>query len=962
MNRLDATDRFARRHIGPSPDDRDRMLAAVGAASLDTLMDEAIPASIGVKRPLNLPPAESEYAYLRRLSSIARRNKTFRSYIGLGYHDTITPAVILRMVMENPGWYTPYTPYQAEIAQGRLESLLNFQTIVAELTGMDVANASLLDEATAAAEAMTLLHRARSGARRASPGTEAERSLFLVSDRCLPQTIDVLRTRAEPLDIELHVGPMEAMTFEPRVFGVLLQYPDQYGTVIDLEPFIASAHRAGVLVAIGADLLALALLKPPGEMGADVVFGNSQRFGVPLGYGGPHAAFFATRQAYVRQMPGRIIGVSVDVHGRKAYRMALATREQHIRREKATSNICTAQALLANMAAMYGVYHGPDGLKSIADRVHGLTRVLEREIAANGVTQTNPSYFDTLCLEVPSGLEAVRRAALEAGINFRYIDDRTVGISLNETVTRADVQDIVNVFAKAFGKSSHTIDWEAAESRIPNPEPRRASAFMTHPVFNTHRSETQMMRYIRSLERKDIGLDTSMIPLGSCTMKLNAATEMLPVTWEHFSRIHPFAPIDQAQGYAQVIAELEQALAEITGFATVSLQPNSGAQGEFAGLMVIRAYHRDRSDSHRDIVLIPASAHGTNPASAAMAGMRVVVVATAANGNVDVADLRRKAAEHRDHLSALMITYPSTHGVFEDDIQEICAIVHEHGGQVYMDGANMNAQVGLTSPAAIGADVCHLNLHKTFAIPHGGGGPGMGPIGVAAHLAAYLPGHPLTKTGGDRAIHAVSAAPWGSASILLISYAYVRLLGAEGMTDATRYAILNANYIKARLQQHYPVLYARANGRVAHELIFDLRGFKSAGIEEMDVAKRLMDYGFHAPTVSFPVAGTLMVEPTESEDKAELDRFCDAMIQIRHEIEAIVSGKVDRVDNVLKNAPHTAEAIAAADWSHSYSREEAAFPLPFVRTNKFWPSVGRIDNPYGDRNLFCSCPPLEAFA
>jgi glycine dehydrogenase len=962
MNRLDATDSFARRHIGPSPDDRDRMLAASGAASLDALIDEVLPASIRLQRPLNLPPAESEYAYLRRLSSIARRNKTFRSYIGLGYHDTITPSVILRMVMENPGWYTPYTPYQAEIAQGRLESLLNFQTMVAELTGMEVANASLLDEATAAAEAMTLLHRARSGAGRTSSGTEAERSLFLVSDRCLPQTIDVLRTRAEPLDIELHVGPMEAMTFEPRVFGVLLQYPDQYGAVIDLEPFIASAHRAGVLVAVGADLLALALLKPPGEMGADVVFGNSQRFGVPLGYGGPHAAFFATRHAYVRQVPGRIIGVSVDVHGRKTYRMALATREQHIRREKATSNICTAQALLANMAAMYGVYHGPDGLKSIADRVHGLTRVLERELTAIGVTQTNPAYFDTLCLEVPSGSEAVRRAALEAGINFRYIDDRTVGISLNETVTKADVQDIVNVFANAFGKSSQTIDWEAAESRIPNPEPRRASAFMAHPVFNTHRSETQMMRYIRSLERKDIGLDTSMIPLGSCTMKLNAATEMLPVTWEHFSRVHPFAPIDQAQGYAQVIAELEQALAEITGFAAVSLQPNSGAQGEFAGLMVIRAYHRDRGDSHRDIVLIPASAHGTNPASAAMAGMRVVVVATAANGNVDVADLRRKAAEHRDHLSSLMITYPSTHGVFEDDIQAICAIVHEHGGQVYMDGANMNAQVGLTSPAAIGADVCHLNLHKTFAIPHGGGGPGMGPIGVAAHLAAYLPGHPLTRTGGDRAIHAVSAAPWGSASILLIPYAYIRLLGAEGMTDATRHAILNANYIKARLQQHYPVLYARANGRVAHELIFDLRGFKAAGIEEMDVAKRLMDYGFHAPTVSFPVAGTLMVEPTESEDKAELDRFCDAMIQIRHEIEAVVSGKVDRVDNVLKNAPHTAEAIAAADWSHSYSREEAAFPLPFVRTNKFWPSVGRIDNPYGDRNLFCSCPPLEAFA
>ncbi len=975
MNRLDATDWFARRHIGPSPDDRDQMLAAVGAASFDALMDEAIPASIRLPRPLNLPPPESEHAYLRRLSGIARRNKTFRSYIGLGYHDTITPAVIQRMVMENPGWYTPYTPYQAEIAQGRLESLLNFQTMVADLTGMEVANASLLDEATAAAEAMTLLHRARSGANRPSSGSVRERSLFLVSDRCLPQTIDVLRTRAEPLDIDLHVGPMETMAFEPRVFGVMLQYPDQYGAVIDLEPFMASAHRAGVLVAVGADLLALALLKPPGEMGADVVFGNSQRFGVPLGYGGPHAAFFATRQAYVRQAPGRLIGVSIDVHGRKAYRMALATREQHIRREKATSNICTAQALLANMAAMYGVYHGPEGLRAIARRVHELARVLECELAALGVNQTNSEYFDTLRLEAPSGVEAIRRAALEAGINLRYIDERAVGISLNETVTTSDVQDIVNVFAKAVGKPGPggfgqpgtkrpgVHDQETDVGRVLLDAPlRRTSAFMTHPVFNTHRSETQMMRYIRSLERKDIGLDTSMIPLGSCTMKLNAAIEMLPVTWEHFSRLHPFAPIDQAQGYAQIIVELEQTLAEITGFAAVSLQPNSGAQGEFAGLMVIRAYHRDRGDSHRDVVLIPASAHGTNPASAAMAGMRVVVVASAANGNVDVADLRRKAAEHRDDLSSLMITYPSTHGVFEDDIKEICAIVHEHGGQVYMDGANMNAQVGLTSPAAIGADVCHLNLHKTFSIPHGGGGPGMGPIGVAAHLAPYLPGHPLAKTGGDRAIHAVSAAPWGSASILLISYAYTRLLGAEGMTDATRYAILNANYIKARLERHYPVLYARANGRVAHELIFDLRGFKSVGIEEMDVAKRLMDYGFHAPTVSFPVAGTLMVEPTESEDKAELDRFCDAMVQIRLEIEAVVTGKADRIDNVLKNAPHTAEAIAAADWSHPYSREEAAFPLPFVRATKFWPSVGRIDNPYGDRNLFCSCPPLEAFA
>ena len=968
MNRLDASDWFARRHIGPSPDERDRMLETVGATSLDALMDEAIPSSIRLARPLNLPSAESEHEYLRRLTTVARKNKSFRSYIGLGYHDTITPSVILRMVMENPGWYTPYTPYQAEIAQGRLESLLNFQTMVADLTGLEVANASLLDEATAAAEAMTLLHRVSSGRRRSTG--PPERRLFLVSDRCLPQTIDVLRTRAEPLDIDLHVGPIEAMTLEARVFGVVLEYPDQYGEVTDLAPFIAKAHDAGVLVAVGADLLALALLKPPGEMGADVVYGNSQRFGVPLGYGGPHAAFFATRNAFVRQTPGRIIGVSVDAHGRKAYRMALATREQHIRREKATSNICTAQALLANMAAMYGVYHGPEGLKAIAGRVHELSGILERELTALGVKQTNAAYFDTLRLEIghgganPSGprIDSIRRAALEAGINFRYIDDKTVGISLNETVTTADVQDIVDVFAKGMGKSARPIDWARNGSRIPNPESRRTSTFMTHSVFNTHHSETQMMRYIRSLERKDVGLDTSMIPLGSCTMKLNAATEMLPVTWEHFSRLHPFAPADQTQGYAQIIAELEQALSEITGFSAVSLQPNSGAQGEFAGLMVIRAYHRDRGDSHRDVVLIPASAHGTNPASGAMAGMRVVVVATAPNGNVDVGDLRRKAEEHRDRLACLMITYPSTHGVFEDEIKDICAIVHEHGGQVYMDGANMNAQVGLTSPASIGADVCHLNLHKTFAIPHGGGGPGMGPIGVAAHLAPYLPGHPLARTGGDRAIHAVAAAPWGSASILLISYGYIRMLGAEGMTDATRYAILNANYIKARLERHYPVLYARANGRVAHELIFDLRSFKSAGIEEMDVAKRLMDYGFHAPTVSFPVAGTLMVEPTESEDKAELDRFCDAMIQIRREIEAVVTGKADRVDNVLKNAPHTAEAIASAEWSHPYSREEAAFPLPFVRANKFWPSVGRIDNPYGDRNLFCSCPPLEAFA
>jgi glycine dehydrogenase len=971
MNRLDATDYFQPRHIGPSTGDTADMLKVVGAPSLDALIDEAIPASIRLREPLNLPPAEGEHQYLQRLTGIARKNKTFRSYIGLGYHDTITPSVILRMVMENPGWYTPYTPYQAEIAQGRLESLLNFQTMVADLTGMEVANASLLDEATAAAEAMTLLHRVRTN----KAGAD-QRGLFLVSDRCLPQTIDVLKTRAEPLEIDLHVGPMDAMTFDSRVFGVLLQYPDESGLVQDIRGFITKAHDAGALVAVGTDLLALALITPPGEMGADVVYGNSQRFGVPLGYGGPHAAFFATRNAFVRQAPGRIIGVSVDAHGRKAYRMALATREQHIRREKATSNICTAQALLANMAAMYAVYHGPVGLEAIASRVHTLARVLETELARLGVKQANAHYFDTLRLEVPGGVQRVREAALARGINFRYIDDRTVSMALNETVTTADVRDIVEAFADASGTQAAVIDWDAYDRTMAAggrggasaprgsypPALRRTSAYLTHPVFNTHRSETQMMRYIRALERKDVGLDTSMIPLGSCTMKLNSATEMLPVTWEHFGRVHPFAPVDQAQGYAQVARELEEALCAITGFAAVSLQPNSGAQGEFSGLMVIRAYHRDRGDDHRDVVLIPASAHGTNPASAAMAGMRVVVVATAANGNVDLPDLRKKAAEHTDRLACLMITYPSTHGVFEDDIIDICRIVHEHGGQVYMDGANMNAQSGLTSPAAIGADVCHLNLHKTFAIPHGGGGPGMGPIGVARHLAAYLPGHPLVTTGGDRAIHAVAAAPWGSASILLISYGYIRMLGAEGVTAATKYAILNANYIKARLEGHYPVLYARANGRVAHEMIFDLRGFKSGSVDEMDVAKRLMDYGFHAPTVSFPVAGTLMVEPTESEDRGELDRFCDAMIQIRKEIDAVVSGKVDKQDNVLKNAPHTADTVMASEWTHSYSREEAAFPLPFVRANKFWPPVGRIDNPYGDRNLFCSCPPVEAFA
>jgi glycine dehydrogenase len=956
---LKPLDDFAPRHIGPSPSDTDQMLAAVGAASLDSLIDEAIPESIRLTEPLALPEGESESAYLARLTTIAARNRVCRSFIGAGYHDTLTPSVIRRCLFENPSWYTPYTPYQAELAQGRLESLLNFQTMVTELTGMDVANASLLDEGTAAGEAMALIHRVQ------AKSAANSRSIFLVSDRCFPQTIAVLRSRAEPLGIELHVGPVEAMTFEPGTFGVLLQYPDDRGALDDLRPFTARAHEAGALVAVATDLLALALVTPPGEMDADVVFGNSQRFGVPLGFGGPHAAFFACRSEHVRHIPGRVIGVSIDAEGRTAYRMALQTREQHIRREKATSNICTAQALLANMAAMYAVYHGPKGIGAIAARVHELTRALDIALRSLGYRQYNDAFFDTLHVAVnASVLGGLRAAAEAAGINFRYFADGSVGIALNETATVTDVAAIARLFAEAAGKPApESLDalTDAARDVIPSAL-RRTSPYLTHPVFNTHHSETEMMRYLMGLARKDIGLDVSMIPLGSCTMKLNAASEMYPVSWEAFARIHPFAPADQTAGYRQICDELEAALCAITGFAAASLQPNSGAQGEFAGLHVIRAYHRARGDAARDVVLIPASAHGTNPASAIMAGYRVVVVATDARGNVDLADLRTKAAQHGDSLAALMVTYPSTHGVFEDAIRDVCAIVHEHGGQVYMDGANMNAQVGLTSPAAIGADVCHLNLHKTFAIPHGGGGPGMGPICVAAHLAAYLPGHPLADIGGDQAIAPVSAAPWGSASILLISYGYIRMLGASGVTDATRYAILNANYVKSRLEGHYDVLYTRQNGRVAHEMIFDLRKFKAKGVEEGDVAKRLMDYGFHAPTVSFPVPGTLMVEPTESEPKAELDRFCDALIAIRGEIEEVITGRADAKDNVLKNAPHTASAVCADEWTHPYSREKAAFPLPWVRAKKFWPPVARVDNPYGDRNLMCVCPPMETYA
>ncbi|MFN7914395.1 MAG: aminomethyl-transferring glycine dehydrogenase [Vicinamibacterales bacterium] len=950
-------DVFQTRHIGPRASDTDAMLQVVGASSVDALMDEAIPARIRLSAPLDLPNGTSEQAFLRDLRAVAAQNTLFRSYIGLGYYDTVTPSVILRNVLENPGWYTPYTPYQAEIAQGRLESLLNYQTMVADLTGMEISTASLLDEATAAGEAMTLLARVQ----QKRIDTVVGPPQFFVADSCYPQTIDVLKARAVPLGIELVIGDMATADFGDRVFGALVQSPDEAGVVHDLRGFITKANAAGVLVAVASDLLALTLLTPPGEMGADIVLGSSQRFGVPMGYGGPHAAFFATKEKHVRQAPGRIIGVSVDAHGHTAYRMSLQTREQHIRREKATSNICTAQALLANIAGLYAVYHGPKGLTAIAERVHGLAALLAQELAALGLTQLNAHYFDTIRIG-GADQAAVRKAAEAAQINLRYRTDGSINIALDEVCEADDVFRLVGVFAKALGRSPKGAALVALDASYPA-NLARTTSFLGHPVFNTYHSEMEMMRYVRGLERKDIGLDTSMIALGSCTMKLNAASEMLPITWPEFSKPHPFVPVEQVAGYHRIFAELENALSKVTGFAAVSLQPNSGAQGEFAGLMVIRAYHHDRGDTHRDVVLIPASAHGTNPASAVMAGMKVVVVASTKEGNIDVADLRAKAEQHKDRLSCLMVTYPSTHGVFEESIQDICAIIHENGGQVYMDGANMNAQVGLTSPATIGADVCHLNLHKTFAIPHGGGGPGMGPIAVARHLAPYLPGHSVIKTGGEKAINALSAAPWASANILLISYAYIRMLGADGMTNATRYAILNANYIKSRLEQHYPVLYTRENGRVAHEMIFDLRPLKAAsGIDETDVAKRLMDYGFHAPTVSFPVAGTLMIEPTESEPKAELDRFCDAMIAIRQEIQDVIDGKADPKDNVLKHAPHTAAAVSADEWTHKYSRHQAAYPLPFVRARKFWPTVGRIDNPYGDRNLICACPPIEEFA
>lgn len=944
-------EKFESRHNAPDSHQIDEMLRVTNAASMEELISQTIPANIRLKKALNLPPAKSEYEFLNAFKAIASRNKILKTFIGTGYYNTITPGVILRNILENPGWYTAYTPYQAEIAQGRLEALINFQTMIIDLTGMEIANASLLDEGTAAAEAMHLLYASRKGARKNA-------TRFLVDQHVFPQTMDVLLTRSKPLGIELVVGDASAYDVsDASLFGIYVQYPDNNGAIKDHSAFIAAAHEADVAVVVGTDLMSLLLLKSPGEMNADVVVGSSQRFGVPMGFGGPHAAFFATRDEYKRQMPGRIIGASLDAQGNPGYRMALQTREQHIRREKATSNICTAQVLLSVMAGMYAVYHGPEGLKKIATRIHGLARSLDQSLKELGFKQLNREYFDTLKISAPDSGE-IRKEAEAHGMNFRYFPDHHIGISIDETTTLEDIGTIVSIFAKAAKSANVAVHESVTESGLTL---ARKSNYLTHPVFNTHHSEHEMLRYIKRLENKDLSMVHSMISLGSCTMKLNATTEMIPVTWPELGQIHPFAPADQTLGYQEMIASLENWLKEITGFTGVSLQPNSGAQGEYAGLMVIRAFHESRNQHHRNIALIPASAHGTNPASAVMAGMEVVIVKSDEEGKIDVADLRAKAEQHKDQLAALMVTYPSTHGVFEEGIVEICEIIHRNGGLVYMDGANMNAQVGLTSPANIGADVCHLNLHKTFCIPHGGGGPGMGPICVNDKLKPFLPGHSLVKTGGTRAIHAVTAAPWGSASILAISYAYIAMMGGDGLTRATQLAILNANYIKERLSGHYKILYAGTHGRCAHEMIVDCRDFKKSGVEVEDIAKRLMDYGFHAPTVSFPVAGTLMIEPTESEPKEELDRFCDALIEIRNEIREIEEGKADKENNVLKKAPHTAAVITADQWDRPYSRQKAAYPLLYLKDAKFWPSVSRIDNAYGDRHLVCSCLPIEAY-
>ncbi len=960
MNQLDYYDRFVDRHIGPNEEEITKMLTDIGISSLDELIDKTIPASIRLKNELEIDPAQSEFDFLNKLKTISNKNKVFTNCIGLGYHPTITPGVIKRNILENPGWYTQYTPYQAEISQGRLEALLNFQTMVIDLTGMPIANASLLDEATAAAEAMTMLFATRKTQKKNA-------NFFWVSNDLLPQTIDVLKTRAEPLGIQIEIGDHKNVELSDKIYGILVQYPAADGEVYEYTDLFKQAESKGISKAVAADLLSLAILIPPSEFGADVVVGSTQRFGVPMGFGGPHAAYFATKEEFKRQIPGRIIGVSVDAQGKRALRMALQTREQHIKREHATSNICTAQVLLAIMAGMYAVYHGPKGIKAIASRIHNLTHVLDKALASIGLKQTNKFYFDTLRIELNSTREAlnVRAEAVKNEINFRYIDDKSIGISLSEPSRLSDVKKILEVFANALNKNIDLNEYVKIINNLNENLPeglKRKSDYLTHSVFNSYYSETEMLRYIKGLEKKDLSLTTSMIPLGSCTMKLNASSEMFGISWAEFAELHPFAPLDQAGGYLQLFKELENDLAKITGLDSVSLQPNSGAAGEYAGLMVIRAYHINRGEKNRNIVLIPSSAHGTNPASAVMAGSKVVVVKCDLNGNIDMVDLKEKAELYKENLSALMVTYPSTHGVFEEAIMDACKIIHDNGGLVYMDGANMNAQVGLTSPGYIGADVCHLNLHKTFSIPHGGGGPGVGPIAVAKHLTPFLPGHPLVKIGTDKSINAVAAAPWGSASVLIISYAYIKMMGGNGLTFATKAAILNANYIKAKLEKYYPVLYSGRNGFCAHELIFDCRPFKiSANVEVEDIAKRLMDYGFHAPTVSFPVPGTIMVEPTESESIRELDKFCDALIAIRKEIEEIEKGIVSKEDNALKNSPHSVEEILKENWAHPYTREAAAFPTIEAKQNKFWPTVGRINNAFGDRNLICSCVPISEY-
>ena len=961
MTKIDLrkTQRFEDRHNGPDQQEISEMLKVVGASSLDALIDETVPAGIRMKEPLNLPLPKSEFQFLKDLRHTAAQNKIFKSYIGMGYYNTIVPGVIQRNILENPGWYTAYTPYQAEIAQGRLEALINFQTMVMDLTAMEIANASLLDEGTAAAEAMAMF----AGQRKKD---KKNANTFFVDENTFPQTIDVLKTRATPFGIDLEIGNYAELDLTREdLYGVLVQYPSGDGKVIDYRSFVESAHENNVFVTFAADLMALALITPPGEMGADAVVGTTQRFGVPMGYGGPHAAYFATKDQFKRQIPGRIIGVSIDREGNKAYRMALQTREQHIRREKATSNICTAQVLLGVMAGMYGVYHGSKGIKHIAVKIHGFAKLLNRGLKFLGFNQVNDIYFDTLRVECDSALaDKIKTIAEVNQANLRYFESGDLGISVDETTRVEDVEVLLNIFAEATGQvMGFDLDAEAANLSIEWPaELERTSDFMTHPVFNQYHSEHEMLRYIKKLENKDLSLVHSMISLGSCTMKLNATSEMVAVTWPEFGDIHPFAPKYQTRGYHMMFNDLVDWLSEITGFYDVSLQPNSGAQGEYAGLMVIRAYHESRGEEHRNIAIIPSSAHGTNPASAVMAGMKVVIVACDEKGNIDMDDLKAKIEQHSENLSCLMVTYPSTHGVFEESIVDICKLVHEHGGQVYMDGANMNAQVGLTSPGLIGADVCHLNLHKTFCIPHGGGGPGMGPIGVAEHLAPFLPNSAVMETtGGDQPISSISSAPWGSASILTISYAYIAMMGAEGLTNATKIAILNANYIKARLEKEFKILYSGKNGRCAHEMIVDCRDFKTQNIEVEDIAKRLMDYGFHAPTVSFPVAGTVMIEPTESESKVELDRFCDAMLSIRQEIREIADGIADEDDNVVRNAPHTAAMVLEGQWEKPYSREKAVYPTEFVKEAKFWPTVARIDSAYGDRNLMCSCIPVSDY-